>query len=139
MTRKELAMRESSLTRRLLARLRQRGHYAIKIVGSPQQQRGLPDLVACVDGTFVGIEVKRPGRKATPGQARELERIGLAGGRAAVVTSLAELEELLTELEGAETPAAAEVADLAETPAPAETPRRVLRWAPPPWPLERWL
>lgn len=46
---------------------------------------GVPDIVACVNGVFLGIECKANGGKPTALQVRELERIRAAGGYAIVV------------------------------------------------------
>jgi hypothetical protein len=49
---------------------------------------GLPDIIACVDGRFVGLEVKRPGGKLTALQLSTLERIRAAGGVAEMIDSV---------------------------------------------------
>lgn len=41
---------------------------------------GVPDIVACIKGKFVAIEVKRPGKVATKIQARRMDEIKAAGG-----------------------------------------------------------
>jgi hypothetical protein len=41
---------------------------------------GVPDIIACFNGRFVAIEVKRPGKKPTPLQIRRLLEIERAGG-----------------------------------------------------------
>ena len=46
---------------------------------------GVPDIVACVNGHFVGIECKANGGKPTALQVRELERIRRRNGVAVVV------------------------------------------------------
>lgn len=46
---------------------------------------GIPDLVCCVNGRFVGIECKAGDNKPTELQLRELRAIQLAGGEALVV------------------------------------------------------
>lgn len=43
---------------------------------------GQPDLVCCIDGCFVGIEVKREGKKPTKLQEERMRQINMAGGRA---------------------------------------------------------
>ena len=37
--------------------------YAFKVHGSKFMEPGIPDIVACIKGNFVGIELKRPGAK----------------------------------------------------------------------------
>lgn len=46
---------------------------------------GVPDIVACVNGWFLGIECKAGKNKPTALQVREIEAIRQANGRAIVV------------------------------------------------------
>ena len=46
---------------------------------------GVPDIIACVNGHFLGIECKAGKNKPTLLQVRELEAIRTAGGMAVVV------------------------------------------------------
>lgn len=62
----------------------------IKLHGSAMQERGLPDVIGCLAGRFLAIEVKVPGEAATPLQAFRLEQFALAGATTAVVESVAE-------------------------------------------------
>ena len=57
-------------------------------------RRGIPDVIACYQGKFVGIEAKVAPDKPTPWQRRELAEIGLAGGQALVVYSVEDLGAL---------------------------------------------
>jgi len=61
---------------------------------------GVPDIVACINGLFLGIECKAGKSKPTALQVRELERIRMAGGFAVVVneTNLDMLPDLLKQL-----------------------------------------
>lgn len=65
------------------------GSWVVKIHGGPYQVAGIPDLIGCVEGRFVGIEVKVPGKEdtLTPRQARTLELLRSARGIAFVATS----------------------------------------------------
>lgn len=72
-------------------------------VGSPFQTAGIPDLLVCIEGLFVGIEVKwaRPGEshqhalsRATPQQRQQIQLIMRAGGMAGVVASVDEALDL---------------------------------------------
>lgn len=45
----------------------------------------MPDIVACINGTFVGIECKANGNKPTALQLKNLNAIVTAGGYAFVV------------------------------------------------------
>ena len=57
---------------------------------------GVPDIVACVNGRFLGIECKAGKNKPTALQVREIENIRHAGGVAVVVNE--ENWDMLTEL-----------------------------------------
>jgi hypothetical protein len=43
---------------------------------------GVPDILACLDGKFVSIEVKRHGKGATATQKRRMAEVAAAGGTA---------------------------------------------------------
>ena len=88
-------MRESALQRQIIAYLRGRGAYVFKVVGSPLQQRGTPDLLVCWWGKFIAIEIKVPGEDATPMQNHEIHKIREAGGCGVVVKSVGDVEVLL--------------------------------------------
>lgn len=68
------------------------GSWLVKIHGGPFQAAGIPDLVGCIEGRFVGLEVKLPddSSQATPLQSRTLAGIRRAGGLGAVVRGPAE-------------------------------------------------
>lgn len=90
-------MTEADLSRKMVQALRDRGAWAVKTHGDPRQRRGLPDIVACYRSTFLGLEVKLPGkvRTVTKLQAHTLEAIGRAGGIHRVVTSVEQVEGIL--------------------------------------------
>lgn len=59
---------------------------------------GIPDIICCCNGRFLGIECKAGKGKTTALQDRELAAIHAAGGFAYVVreTDIAKLKEILT-------------------------------------------
>lgn len=59
--------------------------YAVNYIGGQYATSGTPDILACVDGRFVGIEAKAGKGKPTALQLRALEAIHRAGGVALVV------------------------------------------------------
>lgn len=69
--------------------------FFFKTLGGHGQRAGLPDLIGVIDGRMFGLEIKRPGLKATPLQAATLVRIRDAGGIGEVVTSWDEAREVL--------------------------------------------
>lgn len=60
---------------------------------------GTPDIIACVNGNFVGIEVKREGAKPTKLQERRIKQIQEAGGIAIWGTAEKVIKELREMLE----------------------------------------
>ena len=58
-------------------------------------ERGVPDLLCCVNGKFIALEIKGENDGLKPIQIAQIHRIMDAGGIAKVVTSLEEFKELL--------------------------------------------
>lgn len=91
-------MLESNLVKRIKKKLQTEIHgFYVKIHGGPFQTAGLPDLVGCVNGKFIGIEVKLPGkeRNLTPRQSLILQSIRDTGGIAFVATNPQEAVDML--------------------------------------------
>lgn len=90
---------ETLLRDRIIKRLRQeRPGFWVVIHGSAMQQRGLPDILGCYNGRYVGFEVKVPGEETSglaTAQRHTLEAITRAGGVAGVIASPEEALELL--------------------------------------------
>ncbi len=67
-----------------------------KTVGSSTQAGGIPDLIICYKGQFVGAELKVGNKyKATGRQELVMKYINRAHGKAGVVKSIDDLNELL--------------------------------------------
>lgn len=84
---------------RILDALRHRfpDAFFAKIHGGPFQMNGLPDIVGCVEGRFIALEVKLPGEPHPLSRLQDyiLDRIDKAGGLTAVVHSVEEAEQCL--------------------------------------------
>jgi len=93
--------RESSLQRRIQEALRSAfpGCFVLKFHVSEFSAAGTPDLICCIGGYFIAIEVKVPGETPTELQLYTLKSIADAGGVALVVHSpqqaIALVEDLL--------------------------------------------
>jgi len=61
---------------------------------------GIPDLLICIKGFFVGIELKVPGNNTTPIQDYTLEKINNAEGGTAVCRSVQEVKQFLSNYAG---------------------------------------
>ncbi|OLN21423.1 recombinase RecB [Domibacillus antri] len=75
--------------------LEQHGIWFMKVHGSMYQKAGVPDILACVNGAFVGIEVKRPGGIVAPLQNWNIDEIQQSGGHAFVAYSVEDVEREL--------------------------------------------
>lgn len=56
-----------------------------KYWAGPYSKSGIPDIIACVNGHFVGIEVKAPSGHASELQKRNVKLIQDANGKAYIV------------------------------------------------------
>lgn len=103
-----MAQRESRLSRRILDALRAKGWFCFKVHGSEMMMSGLPDIICCAEGVFVGLETKNPEARnnTSPRQDYVHEKIRQAGGTAVVVCSPDEavraVEKALAEMYGYE-------------------------------------
>jgi Holliday junction resolvase len=84
-----MAQRESRLSRKIQEALRGAGYFCFKVHGNELMTAGLPDIVVCARGLFIGIETKNPEtrKNVSPRQHYIHEKIKQAGGAAVVVTS----------------------------------------------------
>jgi Holliday junction resolvase len=73
------------------------GIYHFSPPGMGLGRAGIPDIIACHRGRFIAIECKAGDNQPTALQARELDRIAMAGGLAFVVreANVERLEELI--------------------------------------------
>lgn len=73
---------EATLQRKCQAIIRQYGGYVFKNNGNIFTESGRPDLVACIKGKFVAIELKRQGHMKELSTSQKIvgEKILAAGG-----------------------------------------------------------
>ena len=65
--------------------LKAEGCYYVKHYANAATRAGIPDILACIGGHFVGIEVKAANGKATELQLKNILQIREAGGIALIV------------------------------------------------------
>ena len=65
--------------------------------GGPYGGSGVPDLICCYKGRFLGLEAKLPGGRLTALQERTLERINRAGGLARRVESVDDVRDVIAQ------------------------------------------
>ena len=94
--------RESGVQSRIRKHLEKLGHYPVRI--RTVTVAGTPDLIVCVNGCFVGLEIKAPGARTDKGrearQRRQAELIRQAGGFAFTVSSIKETDAVLAIVNG---------------------------------------
>lgn len=85
---------ENAVKAKIKAWLKKHSFYHFSAAAGPFSVHGVPDIICCCNGTFVGIEVKAPGKEGnlTPGQRDHLARIRDNGGIALVASSVHDVE-----------------------------------------------
>jgi hypothetical protein len=91
---------EAKVKARIHAALKAAGAYAVNYIGGQFASNGTPDILACLDGRFIGIEAKAGRGKPTALQVLALKRIDEAGGLALCINenSLDYLKECLSDV-----------------------------------------
>ena len=86
---------ETSLQERIQKFIVKSGGYVIKQHGDMISEPGVPDLLVCYRGIFIGLEVKVDNNVPSKRQGIHCRRIWNAGGIAAIVRSVDEVHCLL--------------------------------------------
>ena len=84
---------EAKIQSKILKELKKRDIYAVKIITA--NRNGVPDILACVNGRFVAIEVKTPRGRVSLVQEFHLGLIDAAGGTAIVAKSWEDVLDIL--------------------------------------------
>src|SRR5437763_14615445 len=90
--------KEKNIENQIKRYLDKLGVWYRKIHGSMYQAAGIPDIIACINGTFVGIEVKRPGGIVSSLQQFNIDEIHRNGGVAFVAYSVEDVRRQLDAL-----------------------------------------
>lgn len=88
-------MSESQIQNKIIKYLESIGAYVRKVIQA--NKAGVPDLIVCYKGYFIGIEVKRPETKSRVSelQAYNLELIEQAEGHALVAWNVEMVQEFI--------------------------------------------
>lgn len=65
--------------------IEEKGGYQVKFFANRMTKKGVPDILSCVNGYFVGVEVKAPDGSPTELQIYNVKKIRKAGGFAMVL------------------------------------------------------
>ena len=76
---------EKRFENKIKAMLDEHGAWWVKYFANRNTRSGIPDILACVNGEFLGIEVKSDSGNPTDLQLHHIEMIRKAGGLAFVV------------------------------------------------------
>jgi Holliday junction resolvase len=90
---------EAKIGRKIRDYLDELGAFTFKVHGGPQMMAGLPDIVCCYKGKFIGIEVKQPGQNPTQRQKFVHSLIARSGGVVIVARSVDDVQEVIDSLE----------------------------------------
>ena len=91
-------MREKNIENNIKRYLKSIGAYYVKYFGNQFSQVGVPDILACYKGKFIGIEVKNETGKTSPLQDVNLEQIKQAGGISLVARSVEDVKQVIDKL-----------------------------------------
>ena len=88
---------EKKVKTKVVAQLKTLGAYYFYPVTGGYGASGVPDIVACLKGRFIGIECKANGNKPTALQQMNLDQIATQGGIALVIdeTNVNELKGMI--------------------------------------------
>ena len=83
---------EARLSRQIMTELRTEGYFCFKVHGTELMMAGLPDIVVCAEGLFIGLETKMPGKRTNTSARQDHvhAQITAAGGSVFVITSVPE-------------------------------------------------
>ena len=93
-------MKESQVQKKIITYLEQEGYYVFKVIVA--NRSGIPDIIACSPlGTFVGIEVKAPGKLSTVSSLQELNlrEIRSCNGVGIITDSISNLKLQILDIE----------------------------------------
>lgn len=88
-------MKEQVLQAKVIKKLQTEGAYVVKTIST--NHAGVPDLLVCLRGQFLGLEIKA-GTEPTRLQEYNIEQINKAGGIATIVRSVEDVEKIIKAL-----------------------------------------
>lgn len=88
-------MKEQAVQKKIIKYLESLGAWTVKTITT--NKRGTPDVLACLDGRFIAIEVKAPGKMSTVSELQQfqLDKIAATGGIAIAADDLEKVKEIL--------------------------------------------
>ena len=89
---------EQKIQKTIIKWLEDEGYYVVKVISA--SKAGVPDIICCIVGKFVGIEVKTPSTRDNTSELQKynLNKIKLAEGYSLVAYNLDQVKELVNEI-----------------------------------------
>ena len=96
---RSVKVKESVVQSKILKELKLKGCYVVKVQSA--SKAGVPDIIGCYKGVFIGIEVKTPETKTNVSELQQinLDMISKAGGFTRVIWDYKEVKNLLKEID----------------------------------------
>lgn len=93
-------MREKALENKIKKHLESKGYWFIKVHGSSIGKSGIPDIIACIEGVFVALEIKNPNGKGKISELQKynISKINDSGGEAFIIDSFEDYLEKYEEI-----------------------------------------
>lgn len=91
---------ESNLVNKVKTFIRdeyKRNAWLLKTAGNASQRSGIPDILCCINGTFIAIETKREDGSGRPSKQQiiECKKITMAGGYAIISDNFDEIKNFI--------------------------------------------
>lgn len=88
-------MKEQGIQRKIIKWLEAEGYYVVKVISASKS--GVPDLLCCVKGYFVAIEVKTPNTRNNVSELQKynLDTVLKSGGYSLVAWELEQVKEYI--------------------------------------------
>lgn len=90
-----MSQNETKVQTQIQAYIRSIGGYCFKVHGEIYMRAGIPDIICCIKGKFVGIEVKDGTNTPSELQLAHIRQIRKAGGIGFVSYSVKDVQEQL--------------------------------------------
>ena len=92
-------MTEATIQKAIFDYLKSLGVWCFAFKASICNERGVPDIICCYKGRFIGLEVKTARGRPSTIQKAQIRRINCAMGKAKVVRSVEDVKEIIKELD----------------------------------------
>lgn len=90
---------ETNLQRKIQEYLVSKGGYEFKVHGSAYMKAGIPDIISCYKGLFIGIECKIGKNKMSKLQEEHRDQILAAGGIHILAYNLEDVKKIIEKID----------------------------------------